>query len=96
MAFHTVCASILRHIFDCEDESVASLVKLSEIQYILGRPSPGIDGGRFPHVKYEDVGDEKLDVRPYWYFEEGGDLMRFDYLTFKQDGLDWALAKPDV
>ncbi len=96
MVFHTVCASILRRIFKCEDESNESIIKLCEIEFILGRPLQGLDGGRLPRVGYEDVGDEKLDLRPYYYLEEHGDLMRFDYEMFKDDGHSWALNKPDA
>ncbi|PCH42442.1 hypothetical protein WOLCODRAFT_137915 [Wolfiporia cocos MD-104 SS10] len=95
IALHTACADILRHALGASDYSVESMVKLSMIDAVLGRPHPGPDAGRLRQVKYEDVG-EKVDVRPYWVEGKSKGNATFEYSAFKASGLDWTLNRPDT
>ncbi|KAJ3546666.1 hypothetical protein NM688_g5491 [Phlebia brevispora] len=94
MMFHTACVNILRHIFDCTADTMEALYDLCEIDKVLGRTMIDVNSGRLPHVKYEEAGAEKVDLRPYYQLDDG--LQRFDWERFKNDGYDWAYTRPDT
>lgn len=96
---HTTCANILRHVFGAEDDAdVAALVRLCEIEEVLGRPQDGKNASRLRFVPYEDVGHltDRVDVRPFWQLGDGPGLNLFAWKPFSESPAHWALAKPDV
>ncbi|KAI0926067.1 hypothetical protein AcV5_008631 [Taiwanofungus camphoratus] len=95
VTLHTVCASILRHLFGATDYSVDSVTALCEIERVLGRPQGGPTAGRFSGVDYEGVGAEKVDLRPFWKPDEG-EGNTFLWSALKSQGLEWTLTRPDV
>lgn len=92
---HNTCATLLRHVIGAEEDSLASFIKLAEIETVLGRAQGGANAGRFRFVDYEGAG-EKIDLRPFWTVgeEEGANVFNFKALVDK--GMGWILARPDV
>ncbi|OBZ72250.1 hypothetical protein A0H81_07921 [Grifola frondosa] len=87
-ALHTGCAAILRHQLNASDNSNNTVFELCQLAAVLiPRISP--DPGRLPGVNYESVGDEKVDLRPFWGSE-------FKWRALKENGLEWILNRPDV
>jgi hypothetical protein len=78
---------------NAEDESMASLANLCEIERVLGRPQGGANAGRFPYVNYEAGGH---DLRHYWHpgMEEGANT--FAWSALKSRGEEYLLSRPDV
>ncbi|KAH9939511.1 hypothetical protein B0H21DRAFT_698339 [Amylocystis lapponica] len=93
---HTACATIFRHIFDATDNTKETLVKLSQIELVLGRPQDKENAGRFNYVNYEGVGKDKVDLRPFWIPVNDVGANKFDWPKFMASGLDWTLNRPDV
>ncbi|KAJ3546665.1 hypothetical protein NM688_g5490 [Phlebia brevispora] len=95
MMYHVVCARILRRKFDCEAQNMESVYNLCEIDHVLGPAMTDVNAGRLPHVKYEEAGPEKVDVRPYYYLDED-EQIRLDWVRFKKDGFEWTYTRPDI
>ncbi|KDQ57099.1 hypothetical protein JAAARDRAFT_207439 [Jaapia argillacea MUCL 33604] len=97
MMCHSTCASLLRRVMRCEDNSVDSFTRLCEIMFVIGRPLPGADSGRLPHINYETIGPEKVDLTSFWKTSHNDPgLNQFDWKAFKSSDLAWALNRPDV
>jgi hypothetical protein len=97
MMFHTTCAAVLRRVLEADDEdSEAHALKLCSLELAFGRPQGGKNAGRFLHVNYEDVGWDKIDLRPFWQEDSDPGENTFKWQALKDQGLDWLLSKPDM
>ncbi|CCM01409.1 uncharacterized protein FIBRA_03460 [Fibroporia radiculosa] len=96
VALHTVCATILREMFEATDLSFKSIIQLCLIEQVLGPTQRGPNAGRFKDFDYEAVGQDKVDTRPFWKLNAKTEMYEFDWATFKACGLDWTLSRPDV
>ncbi|KAH9948707.1 hypothetical protein B0H21DRAFT_223608 [Amylocystis lapponica] len=96
LMLHTACCTILRHIFDATDDTKETLVKLSQIEEVLGRPQDGDTAGRINEVNYESVGKDKVDLRQFWIPGHRLRRNRFDWPKFMASGLKWTLNRPDT
>ncbi|OCH94440.1 hypothetical protein OBBRIDRAFT_145530 [Obba rivulosa] len=94
VALHTVCATLLRHMFGAADDSKDSLTELCQIELVLGRPLGGKYAGRFRHIDYEGVG--KANIDQFWISADDDGLNMFSWSAFKASGLGWMLSRPDV
>jgi hypothetical protein len=94
---HTTCAAIFLNRFDAEGKDIDTLTNLAEMKHIIGRPQGGEHAGRFPNFPYESIGNEKVDLRPYWTpgREPGSNTFDWQGVADKQ-GLAWVFSRPDV
>jgi hypothetical protein len=83
MFAHTTCGALLRRVMNAEDDSMASLANLCEIECVLGRPQGRKNAGRFLYVNYEDCGKE-----------EGANTFAWNEL--KSSDKEYLLSRPDV
>lgn len=96
---HATCCNILRRVFRADKRSnKTGMVRLLEIEEILGRPQGGINASRLNFVRYEDAGDpvDRVDIRRFWRPGHDLGLNVFLWEQFARSDARWALAKPDV
>ncbi|KIJ45516.1 hypothetical protein M422DRAFT_46588 [Sphaerobolus stellatus SS14] len=96
---HNACANIFRHHLGIGMKpSYDDLIKLCEIEQVLGSPKGGKLAGRMQGLNYEDIGPVgcKIDLRPFWEYRVGRGCNRFLWTEFFESPLSWALGKPDT
>ena len=93
MFTHTTCGVLLRRVMNAEDDSMASLANLCEIECVLGRPQGRKNAGRFLYVNYEAAGH---DLRHYWHRGNAEGANTFAWNELKSSDKEYLLSRPDV
>ena len=99
IALHKHCATLLRHHTGLTSDSTETLIGLSLLEKILGRPQGLALAGRFKDFDYESIlGDDarRVDIESLWSQGDGEGLNNFDWNKWKLSGLDWTATCPDV
>ena len=100
IAFHTHCATLLRHHTGLTSDSTETLIEFSLLEKILGRPQGLALAGRFNNFDYESIlGDDdtcRVDIESLWSQGSSEGLNDFDWNRWKLRGLEWTATRPDV
>lgn len=91
---HTVCARLLRRIFDCEDETAAAYVTLCGIPDVLGPPQGGAAAGSFKIIDYRRA-SQNIDLDSLWRQGESEGHNTFDWDALAREH-KWLRNRPDV
>ncbi|PIL35670.1 hypothetical protein GSI_02400 [Ganoderma sinense ZZ0214-1] len=99
IALHTHCAMFFRHNLGLTSDCPGSLIECSLIDTIVGPTQGGAHAGRLNDVDYEGVlgdGSERVDIESLWSKGPSEGNAHFDWQEWKQRGLEWTAARPDV
>ncbi|KAJ7594709.1 hypothetical protein C8J56DRAFT_1122868 [Mycena floridula] len=97
VVMHNTCATLFRIMFQCEEPGTSSIVTLSQIEEIIGRPQAGARAGFFKGVDYPEP-LKGLRLESFWTPGVPGDGENvFEWKALvANENRRWLVKRPDV